>query len=265
MPAFICCTCGIQYDESARPPEACIICRDERQYIGLDGQTWTTLEELRVGHRSRFVEEQSGLSSFSTEPKFAIGQRAFAIQTPRGNVLWDCISLLDDTATEAISGLGGLAAIAISHPHYYTTCVEWSRVFGNAPVYLHAADRQWVTRPDRAIRFWEGETQEIVEGLTLIRCGGHFEGGTVLHWAEGNALLTGDIIQVVPDRRWVSFMYSYPNYIPLNARAVRRIVAAVEPYAFDRVYGAFPGMTVREDGERAVARSADRYLRAIRD
>ena len=26
--------------------------------------------------------------------------------------------------------LGGIAAIAISHPHYYTSMVEWSRAFG---------------------------------------------------------------------------------------------------------------------------------------
>src|SRR5947207_4740257 len=76
-------------------------------------------------------------------------------------------------------------------------------------------------RPDNAIVFWEGESRTLAEGLTLVRCGGHFDGGTVLHWAGGaegrGALLTGDIIQVVPDRKHVSFMYSYPNYIPLPA------------------------------------------------
>jgi hypothetical protein len=120
--------------------------------------------------------------------------------------------------------------------------VEWSRAFGGVPIYLHAADRQWVMRPDEAIVFWEGETSALAEGLTLIRCGGHFEGGTVLHWAGGaggrGALLTGDIIQVVPDRKHVSFMYSYPNYIPLPASAIERIVKAVEPFSFDRIYGA---------------------------
>ena len=46
----------------------------------------------------------------------------------------------------------------------------------------------------------------------------------MLHWAGGadgrGALLSGDIVQVVPDRRYVSFMYSYPNLIPLPAAAV---------------------------------------------
>src|SRR5207248_1904076 len=83
-----------------------------------------------------------------------------------------------------------------------------------------------------AIVFWDGETKTLGDGLTLVRCGGHFEGGTVLHWQDGaggkGALLTGDIIQVVADRRHVSFMYSYPNYVPLPAAAVERIVQAVE-------------------------------------
>ena len=53
--------------------------------------------------------------------------------------------------------MGGIKAIAISHPHYYSSMVEWSRAFGGVPIYLHAADRQWVMRPDHAIVFWEGE------------------------------------------------------------------------------------------------------------
>src|SRR5262249_5248241 len=144
---------------------------------------------------------------------------------------------------------------------------EWSRALGNVPIYLHNADRQWVMRPDPAIVFWDGETQELGEGLTLIRCGGHFPGGTVLHWAEGaegrGGLVTGDILQVCPERRHVSFMYSYPNYIPLGATAVRRVAAAVEPFGFDRIYGAFRDLTIASDGKAAVARSVERYLKAI--
>ncbi len=236
---------------------------DERQYVGLDGQQWTTLDELRLGHRNRFSVEEPGVHSFTTEPKFAIGQRAFVVETPAGNMLWDCFPVLDDQAIEAISDLGGVAAIAISHPHYYATCVEWSRTFGDVPIYLHAADREWVTRPDPSIHFWDGETMPVLDGLTLIRCGGHFEGGMVLH--RSGLLFSGDIVQVVPDRRWVSFMYSYPNLIPLGPRAIHRIEAALEPFEFDRIYGAFPQMTVSENGKRTIARSAARYLRAIQD
>src|SRR5205823_6667645 len=162
-------------------------------------------------------------------------------RTTHGNVLWDCIPLLDEAVVEMIRTQGGLAAIAISHPHYYCSMVEWSRAFGGVPILLHSADRQWVMRPDPAIVFWEGETHAVNPGVTLVRCGGHFEGGTVLHWAGGagdkGALLTGDILQVVADRKHVSFMYSYPNYIPLPRAAVERIVRAVEPFAYDRIYG----------------------------
>lgn len=190
------------------------------------------------------------------------------LRTPRVNVLWDCLPLLDEAVVLAIKALGGISAIAISHPHYYSSMVEWSRAFGGIPIYLHVADRQWVMRPDEAVVLWEGETHALGSGLTLVRCGGHFDGGTVLHWAgEGSGsgvLLTGDIIQVVPARKHVSFMYSYPNYIPLSASALERIIRAVEPFDFDRVHGAFWDMVIERDGKAAIMRSAERYLRAIR-
>jgi len=124
-----------------------------------------------------------------------------------------------------------------------------------------------VMRPDPAIVFWRGETQSLGEGLTLLRCGGHFMGSTVLHWAAGakgrGALLTADTINVVADRRYVSFMHSFPNLIPLSASKVKHITRAVESFNFDRIYGGWPGSVVASDAKVAVARSAERYLRAI--
>jgi glyoxylase-like metal-dependent hydrolase (beta-lactamase superfamily II) len=264
----ICITCGTQFSDSADHPRSCPICTDERQYVGFHGQQWTTLEDLRRDYRTTIQNEEPGLTSFAIEPKFGIGQRAFLVETNAGNVLWDCISLLDAGALEEIAKLGSPSAIAISHPHYYTSMVEWSRVFGDVPIYLHAADAKWVMRPDKNVRFWEGEAHELPGGLRLVRCGGHFEGATVLHWPEGasgkGVLLTGDTIQVVPDRRWVSFMYSYPNYVPLNESAVQRIFSAAVRLTFDRIYGAFPGLTVEDGGKQALIRSAARYLNAIR-
>lgn len=263
---FLCKTCGTQFADSGEsPPASCPICEDERQYLPPEGQQWTTLDRVRAKREADIREQEPRLTGIGMQPQFAIGQRALLVESPSGNVLWDCLPLLDGHAS-FVHDRGGLALIAISHPHYYTTMVEWGRAFG-APVHLHAADREWVMRPDPVIRFWEGEQLVLGDGLTLVRCGGHFEGGTVLHWARGaegrGALLSGDIVQVVPDRRHVSFMRSYPNLIPLDAPHVRRIVDALEPLAFDRIYGAWWDLHIERDAKRAIESSAARYLAAI--
>jgi glyoxylase-like metal-dependent hydrolase (beta-lactamase superfamily II) len=264
--AFICETCGTQYAPTVRPPERCAICDDERQYVGWSGQRWTTLDRLTRDHQPDVREEEPSLLGIGMKPSFAIGQRALLLRSPDGNVLWDCIPMLDDRLIETVSRFGGISAIAISHPHYYSSMVEWSEAF-DAPVYLHRADREWVMRPDQQLALWDGERRELMPGITLQRLGGHFRGGTVLHWAAGaggrGALLSGDIVQVVSDRRWVSFMRSYPNLIPLPAIEIRQIIAALAPYSFERVYGAWYGRVVAQDGKGAVQRSATRYIRAL--
>jgi glyoxylase-like metal-dependent hydrolase (beta-lactamase superfamily II) len=267
MPAFICTACGTQYPPSEAPPQACPVCIDERQYVPASGQSWTTLEKLRARHSNTFLRLAPGLTTIETSPAFGIGQRAMVVNTPHGNVLWDCIALVDDATVDLLNGMGGISAIAISHPHYYTTMVEWSRAFGGVPIHLHADDRAWVMRPDPAVQFWEGNTKPIGRGLTLIRLGGHFAGGTVLHWADWQdgrgVLLSGDILQVVPSRH-VSFMWSYPNLIPLSAAVVQRMAAILEPFAFDAVYGAFSGRgQIDENGKQVVAASVARYVARI--
>jgi hypothetical protein len=77
--------------------------------------------------------------------------------------------------------------------------------------------------------------------------------------------MSGDIVTVVPDRRWVSFMYSYPNLIPERPAVVRRAVSLLAPYPFARVYGAWWRRVVATDGAAAVERSAQRYLRFTAD
>ena len=268
MPLYVCATCGTQYPATQEPPAHCPICEDERQYIGWQGQRWTTVEALQADHHNVFKTEEPGLTGIGTHPDFAIGQRALLVQTPEGNVLWDCITLLDEPTIAVVEKLGGIHAIAISHPHYYASMVAWSQVF-DAPIYIHADDEQWVMRPYPNVVPWTGETHALGEGVTLIRCGGHFAGGQVLHWAAGaggrGALLTGDIINVVSDRRYVSFMYSFPNLLPLPPRKVRGIVAAVEPFEFDRIYGAWWNRVVAQDAKAAVTQSAERYIRCITD
>jgi hypothetical protein len=263
---YICKTCGTQFADTDAPPARCPICEDERQYIGWEGQQWTTLETLSQDHHNLVKRVAPHLVGIGTHPSFAIGQRALLVQTPQGNILWDCISLIDEATILTVQALGGISAIAISHPHFYASMVVWSRAF-EAPIYLHADDRQWVMRSDPAIQFWQGETKTLGEGLTLIRCGGHFPGSMALHWAAGadgkGALLSGDTLQVVPDRRYVSFMHSYPNLIPLPAQTVRQVAAAVEPYPFERLYGGWWDRVVQSDAKAAVARSARRYIAAL--
>jgi glyoxylase-like metal-dependent hydrolase (beta-lactamase superfamily II) len=267
MTSFICVRCGMQFAESAEPPQRCPICEDPRQYVGSNGQEWTTLERLASIGRNIVRPLEPGMSGIATDPTFAIGQRAMLIELPQGNVLWDCISYIDDETVEWVRSRGGLAAIAVSHPHYYSSVVEWSRRFGGVPVYLHADDAQWVMRPDPCIVHWEGGQLEILRGATLVRVGGHFPGSSVLHCASGagdrGTLHTGDSVYVVADKRYVSFMYSYPNLIPLPASAVRRIMNAVAPFRFDRIYGAWWDAVIPSGAKKALNASGQRYIEAI--
>jgi Metallo-beta-lactamase superfamily len=261
MTDWVCATCGTLFPESGAAPAECAICTDPRQYVPEEGQRWTNLDELRANHANE-IREDGPVTGVGVEPWFAIGQRALVVPSGGGNLMWDCVHLVDDAAAEEIERRGGLTAIAISHPHYYTGMVEWAHRF-DCPVYIHANDERWIMRPDPVIELWQGDVTEIGDGLTLIRCGGHFAGGTVLHWAGGNSLLSGDIVQVIPDRSHVSFMYSYPNLIPLPPAAVEGIANALEPYEFDTLYGAWWGRIVRGDAKGIVRRSAERYVRAL--
>ena len=168
MPAYICTTCGTQYAPTPQPPASCPICLDERQYVTPAGQSWTTLDVLARRNMNAIHELEPGLISLLTFPHFGIGQRAMFLRTPHGNVLWDCIALVDRATIEMINAMGRIKAIAISHPHYYTTMVEWSEAFGGVPIYLHEADRNWIMRSGPTISLWKGQTKELLPGLTLI-------------------------------------------------------------------------------------------------
>lgn len=268
MPEYICVTCGTQYPDSQQPPAHCPICEDDRQYVNPNGQAWTTLAELRQSSHNVIEPVEPGLYRIKSDPKVGIGQYAHLVQTPHGNILWDCISLIDDATVKAIQELGGLSAIAISHPHFHSSIVEWSRAFQDAPVYIHTGNKEWVMRPDPTIVFWEGDSLVLNDDIALVHCGGHFPGSAVLNWRQGaegrGVLLTSDTIDVVADPRFVTFMYSYPNLIPLPASKVRAIVAAVEPFAFDRIYESF-GSVVAQNARERLHISADRYIRAMSD
>ncbi|MEB6377390.1 MBL fold metallo-hydrolase [Leclercia adecarboxylata] len=258
----LCKTCGTSYDVD-REPQHCAICEDERQYVPATGQAWVDFSTLISTHTNKWQQLEPGLLSIKTVPAFAINQRAILLQTPQGNVLWDCIANLDPATYTLVNALGGIDAIAISHPHYYTTMQDWAAAF-NAPVYLHACDRQWVMRPSPALRFWEGDSLEIAPEVTLHRLGGHFAGGTVLHWnRDGGALLAGDILQVTPGKDAVSFMWSYPNMLPLSAEEVADIAARLDNVVFERLWGAFEGQNIAASGREIVMRSVQKYIACL--
>lgn len=258
---ILCKACGTSY---AYQPDRCAVCEDERQYVPVTGQAWTDPETVTTAHTNKWQQLEPQLLSIKTVPAFAINQRALLLRTSHGNILWDCIANLDPATQTLIAALGGISAIAISHPHYYTTMQDWAETF-NAPVYLHASDREWVMRDSPALHFWQGETLEIVPSVTLLRLGGHFAGGTVLHWQEGEGvLLAGDILQVTPGKDAVSFMWSYPNMLPLPAHTVVSVIHRLEGRKFERLYGAFEGQNIPAFADDIVQRSGQKYIACLK-
>jgi|TARA_B100000809_G_scaffold30364_1_gene26356 glyoxylase-like metal-dependent hydrolase (beta-lactamase superfamily II) len=268
MAFFICKTCGVEFSEQELPPETCPICLDPRQYVGWDGQQWTTMKELKsLGYRNDLRTEESGLIGIGIEPSFSIGQRALLIESDEGNILFDCVSLIDEETVIEVNRRGGIRYICFSHPHFYDSMVSWSRVFDDATIIVPHADKQHVMRHDSAIQYWDGLPLELVSGVTLIQTGGHFKGSSVLHWKDGasgkGALLVGDTITVVPDKRFVSFMTSYPNLIPMSKLEILNILSSIEPFDYDRIYGGWWGRNVLSSGKTVVRNSAKRYIRHI--
>lgn len=261
----ICETCGTQYATEMKPA-SCSICEDERQYVGWNGQRWTSHAALMKSHRQR-IEDDDGLVALGVTPTFAIDQRALLLPTDAGNILWETLPLVTDEAVEEIEARGGVELIIISHPHFYASMGQWSDALGGVPMLTHEADRAWVQRPHPALEHWAGDELRLSPTVTLIRCGGHFEGSTALHWANGptpgGALFSGDAMQVAVDRRHVSFMYSYPNLIPMRTRDVTAMRERIARYSFDNVYGYTWGRNIIGDARRAVDASFDRYLAAV--
>lgn len=268
MNHYVCSTCGTSYPAVHTAPAHCPICEDERQWVPPGGQTWSTSEQIDQSHAHAWALHEPGLFSLHPTPELGIGQRAFLLRTPAGNVLWDCTALLDDATKALVESLGGLAHIAISHPHYYTRMQDWSAAFGDVPIHLHAADRAWVVRPSPAIRFWKGETLELLPGVQLVCLGGHFPGATVLHWTDSHdrngVLLCGDTLKITPDGERISFMWSYPNLLPLGVTDVSHIGTRLEAISFSRIYGAFPSQQVKADGKKIVQRAVKRYIELLK-
>ena len=266
MSGSLCRTCGVERFAGVEGGGICAICSDERQYVRPTGQRWTTLEQLAAeGHTGTLSEVEPGLLGITIEPSVGIGQRALLVQTAAGNLLWDPPGYVDDRLVEAVREVGGLAAVASSHPHMFGVQIEWSHRFGGVPVHVQAADAEWLQRNDPVVVTWE-ETAEVLPGLALHRIGGHFPGSAVARFvaADGHGvLLSGDTVACTPDEHWVSFMRSFPNKIPLSAGVVEKVAGRVLELEFDRLYDNFGG---RVAGEASgwVRRSADRYVAWVR-
>ncbi|KAK5663559.1 hypothetical protein OQA88_3990 [Cercophora sp. LCS_1] len=267
---LICVACGTQFPTTGcHTLKACFICDDPRQYTPASGQSFTTLSAIRSRHKNEFRShpDDSRLISITTTPKFAIGQRAILIRTPAGNILWDCVTLLDSETITGIQKLGGLKGIVISHPHYYSTHVEWAAAF-NCPVYLAAEDKQWIARPSEHPVFLDQVETEIdadwrKTGIKVIKLGGHFPGSLVLLFEEH--LFVADTLMITPAgmANWrvnalgeprerppgvntFAFMWSIPNYIPLGPDDISRMWDILKEYTFTSTHGAFVGQDVED-------------------
>ncbi|MFL4474342.1 hydrolase [Paeniglutamicibacter sp. MACA_103] len=262
MTIFSCSTCAIEHAQAPKPPESCAICEDERQWVPASGQSWTTRDELEnQGYALNVHALETDLYAVTTTPKLGIGQRGLLVRTPGGNLLFEPPGFIDAAGARRIDELGGVAAIASSHPHLTGSSIQYSHRFGHAPVYVAKADEQWIRRPDPVIELWDGKA-ELLPGLWMYQCGGHFAGSSVVHWPAGQdgagVLITGDTIAVGGDAKSANAMRSYVNNIPLPARAIERILDIVTPLEFSRLYSAFG--VLREDAHATVQRSLRRYI-----
>ncbi|KAK9325147.1 beta-lactamase-like protein [Lipomyces orientalis] len=273
----VCVTCGVQFGELT-PPTTCPICDDPRQYVPASGQAWTTLRLLRESDKHYKNEikqdpEDPDLYSIFTVPQIAIGQRAMLMKTKNGkNILWDCITFIDDDTIDRVKALGGIDAIVISHPHFYSSHCEWAQVF-KCPVYLAAPDKIWVMRLEPSVQhFFDNKRMKLAEDVEVVKVGGHFPGSLVLAWKDTH-LLVADSITVVasglgqrerrPGTTSFTFMWSYPNMIPLDPDSIHGIWNAVKDLKFDRVHSGWWGRVVMPEAKKKVLDSAKIIVRAM--
>lgn len=262
MSIYTCATCAIEHQDSLYPPERCEICEDDRQWVPASGQAWITRDDLETqGYRLVIEELEPGLHAVRTTPRLGIGQRGLLVNTSVGNLLFEPPGFIDAAGATRIEELGGIAAIASSHPHLTGSSIQYSHSFGHIPVYVAATDQQWVRRPDPVIQLWENRV-ELLPGLTMYQCGGHFAGSSVVHWPLGQAgsgvLITGDTIAVGGDRKTANAMRSYVNNIPLPASTIERILGIIGPLEFSRMYSAFG--VLESDAHGIVERTLRRYI-----
>ncbi|MEW6130258.1 MAG: MBL fold metallo-hydrolase [Acidobacteriota bacterium] len=258
----ICTACGTQFPNLEQAPECCPICSDDRQYLPESGQTWTTLDDLSKNFKVMTQNLTDNLYEMKMTPHFAIGQRALLIVAPGGNILWDCIPLLDEPTIDFINSKGGLKAIAFSHPHFYSTMGDWAEVF-NCTIYIHQSDDQWIVQKTNRINLWSGMELKLWDNIKIINIGGHFPGSCILHVpflsAEG-VIMCGDSFVISPSKKHIAVMHSYPNKIPLPLNEINRIKERMRPLQFDTLYAWNSSQNICSEAKLLLEDSLARYV-----
>ena len=257
----ICMACGTKFPEEKTLLEVCPICEDDRQSVPNDVQTWTSSAELAKKHRFEICEINEKLYELKMVPSFAIGQRALLVLAPEGNILWDCIPLLDKAAIEFIKSKGGLKAIALSHPHFYSNMNDWGREF-DCPIYIHEADKQWIFDKIEQVKFWSGFEKNLWNGIKIHNIGGHFAGSSILHvpfLSPVGTILCGDTFFVSPNKKHIAVMHSYPNKIPLPISEVERVKERIMPIKFDTLHAWHDTQSIESDAKKILENSLARY------
>lgn len=258
---LICSTCGTAFLENSAP-EICTICIDERQWVPPAGQSWTKPEELHHKHSVKLNRLQERLYEMEINPMFAIGQRALLVLSEKGNVLWDCIPLLDEMAIEFIRSKGGLKAIAFSHPHFYSNMNEWADIF-DCPIYIHRKDEEHIMVKGNHIQLWDGDEIDLWDGMKIICIGGHFAGSSILHvpfLSKEGAIICGDTLFLSPSKKHFSAVYSSPNRIPLPLAEIKRIKKRFDNIPFDSFYGYIKTQNLHKDVKIVLETSMAKYV-----
>ena len=255
---LICSACETHMPVGFLQKEECPICLDDRQYVPQAGQLWTRHEKLLFKHSVRVLQISTKVHEFCIVPQFAIGQRAFFLETKNGNILWDCIPLLTELLISFIKSRGGLQAVAISHPHYYSNMNEWAKVF-DCPIYLHQKDEEWVLDQSENIKFWNREEMNLLKETKLINLGGHLPGSSILYYPQKETIFCGDTFYISPSLKHAAIMYSYPNRIPLPISAIETIKERVKTLSFSKMYGFYSHQNITAQAKEIVLKSLDRY------
>lgn len=259
---IICAVCGTQFPNARNAPELCPICNDDRQYVPESGQTWTTLDELSKDYRVGIRKINAGLYELKMTPSFAIGQRALLVLASGGNILWDCIPLLDLRAIEFIKSKGGLKAIAFSHPHFYSTMNDWAEIF-DCPIFIHRRDEQWIVNKSVRVELWSGTEKELWNDIKLINIGGHFPGSSILHvpfLSREGVVLCGDTFVISPSKKHVAVMHSYPNKIPIPLAEIERIKKQMRPLRFDTIHSWIDSQSLYSEAKVILENSLAKYV-----